>query len=236
VRNSREGFLEKAFRISVRISEAWKMLDADSSPVLHTAQNVLLILLSLALLPLSTSILVLSYAVQPFVNPNALRRQLQRSPQFRSKTVLVTGVGMAKGLRIARAFYQAGHRVIGADFEPYDIPVSGRFSRAIAKFYRVCKPSDEYGAAHYIRDLTYIVEKEEVDLWVSCSGVASALEDGQAMEVLERRTKCKSIQFDVKTTATLHEKDSFIVYAESLGLVWPLNGSNSLDMCTNEFK
>jgi hypothetical protein len=126
---------------------------------------------------------------------------------------------MAKGLKIARAFYQTGHKVIGADFEPYSIPVNGRFSRAIDKFYRVSKPSAQYGAAHYIRDLVYIVEKEEVDLWVSCSGVASAVEDGQAMEVLERKTTCKSIQFDVKTTATLHEKDSFIKYADQLGLV-----------------
>lgn len=126
---------------------------------------------------------------------------------------------MAKGLRIARAFHQTGHRVIGADFEPYSIPVSGRFSTAIDKFYRVSKPSAQHGPAHYSRDLVYIVEKEEVDLWVSCSGVASAVEDGQVMELLERKTKCKSVQFDVKTTATLHEKDSFIRYTESLGLV-----------------
>jgi hypothetical protein len=195
------------------------MLDKDSSTLLHTAQNIFLILLSLALLPLSTSIAVLSYAVRPFVRGNVLRQQLRKSPHFRPKTVLVTGVGMAKGLRIARAFHQAGHRVIGADFEPYSIPVNGRLSRAIARFYRVSKPSPRYGAAHYLRDLVYVVEKEEVDLWVSCSGVASAVEDGQAMELLQRKTNCKSIQFDVKTTGTLHEKDSFIDYTESLGLV-----------------
>ena len=126
---------------------------------------------------------------------------------------------MAKGLRIARAFYQTGHRVLGADFESSSVPVSGRFSRAIDKFYRVSEPSTRDGAPQYIRDLVYIVEKEEVDLWISCSGVASAVEDGQAMELIERRTQCKSIQFDVKTTETLHEKDSFIKYTESLGLV-----------------
>jgi hypothetical protein len=126
---------------------------------------------------------------------------------------------MAKGLRIARAFYQTGHRVIGADFEPHSIPASGRFSKALAKFYRLSSPDAQNGAARYIRDLVYIAEKEEVDLWVSCSGVASAVEDGQAMELLERRTNCKSIQFDVKTTGILHEKDSFIEFTESLGLV-----------------
>lgn len=126
---------------------------------------------------------------------------------------------MAKGLRIARAFYQTGHRVIGADFEPHSVPVNGRFSMAIANFYRVSKPSARYGAAHYIRDLVYVVEKEEVDLWVSCSGVASAVEDGQAMELLERKTNCKSIQFGVETTKTLHEKDKFTTYTEALRLV-----------------
>lgn len=195
------------------------MLDADSPPILHAAQNVFLILLSLALLPLSTSILALSYAVRPLSKHDAVGRRLQRSPPFQRKTVLVTGVGMAKGLRIARAFYQAGHRVIGADFEPYSIPVSGRFSRALANFYRLSSPEAHNGPARYIRDLVYIAEKEEVDLWVSCSGVASAVEDGQAMELLDRRTNCKSIQFDVKTTGILHEKDSFIKFTESLGLV-----------------
>jgi hypothetical protein len=195
------------------------MLDADSSPLLHAAQNLGLILLSITFLPISTSILVLSYAVRLFAKGNGVRRRLQRSPDLHSKTVLVTGVGMAKGLRIARAFYQAGHKVIGADFEPHSIPVSGRLSRAIARFYGVSEPSAKYGATHYIRDLVYIVEKEEIDLWVNCSGVASAVEDGQVMELLERRTSCKSIQFDVKTTGTLHEKDTFIHYTESLGLV-----------------
>jgi hypothetical protein len=210
------------------------MLDSGSSHLLHVAQNACLILLSIAILPLSTSILILSYVVQLFVGQNAIRRQLRRSPHFQPRTVLVTGVGMAKGLRIARAFHQTGHRVIGADFEPYSVLVNGRFSRAVEKFYQVSKPSAKYGAAHYIRDLVYIVEKEEVDLWVSCSGVASAVEDGQAMELLGRRTKCKSIQFDVHTTATLHEKDSFIKFTESLGLVRSPTARNTHDVSTDK--
>lgn len=197
------------------------MLDADSSPLLHSAQNICLILLSVALLPLSTSVLLFSYAFRPLLTRTATGQLLRRPSHLRRKTVLVTGVGMAKGLRIARAFHQTGHRVIGADFEPHSIPVNGRFSNALARFYPVSKPSTEHGAAHYIRDLVYIAEKEEADLWVSCSAVASAAEDGQVMEVLERKTKCKSIQFDVQTTETLHQKDSFIRYTESLGLPVP---------------
>lgn len=114
-----------------------------------------------------------------------------------------------------------GHRVIGADFEPNGVKVSGRFSRALSKFYKLSKPNENHGAAIYISELVDVVKREKVDLWVSCSGVASAIEDGQAKEVLEKRTECKCIQFDVKTTATLHEKDSFIQCADQLGLPVP---------------
>lgn len=128
---------------------------------------------------------------------------------------------MNKGLMLARAFHQAGHDVIGADFEPYGVPVSGRFSRALKKFYPLPKPTEQDGAAHYIHDLLQIVRREKVDLWVSCSGVASAVVDGQAKEVLERRSDCVAIQFDVETTSMLHEKHSFIQRARGLGLPVP---------------
>ncbi len=134
---------------------------------------------------------------------------------------MVTGVGMSKALAIARAFYRAGHRVIGADFEPYLIPVCGHFSIAIDTFYRVSKPTTEAGAAKYIRDLTDIVKKEKVELWVSCSGVASALEDGEAAEIIEKETKCRAIQFGLTLTETLHEKHSFIENTRKTGLNVP---------------
>ena len=65
------------------------------------------------------------------------------------------------------------------------------------------------------------MRREKVDLWVSCSGVASAVEDGQAKEVLERKSNCRCIQFDVPTTSMLHEKDTFIVETQRLGLPVP---------------
>ena len=186
-------------------------------------QNASLILLSLALLPLDTFILCASYALQSLLHENISRRRrrIRRSRTFYPKTILVTGVGMSKGLTLARAFYQAGHRVIGADFEPYGIPVNGRFSVVLSKFYTLSRPDSKEGATHYIQDLLSTIRREKVDLWVSCSGVASAVEDGQAKEVIERRTPCRSIQFDVKTTETLHEKHSFIQYTKRLALPAP---------------
>lgn len=198
------------------------MLTGSSSRRAHFAQNATLILTSLFFLPLSTLILLLSYASSPFFSTeNAARKRIRRSPTFRPRTILVTGVGMTKGLMLARTFYLAGHNVIGADFQTYGVPVCGRFSKSLRKFYPLPKPNESDGATYYINALLRIVQRERVDLWVSCSGVASAVEDGQAAEVLERRTDCKSIQFDVATTQILHEKHSFIEKTRSLGLPVP---------------
>jgi hypothetical protein len=128
---------------------------------------------------------------------------------------------MSKGLALARAFYRAGHRVIGADFEPNQIPVCGHFSISIAKFYRLSTPSTENGSAQYINELTDIIQTEGVELWVSCSRVSSAIEDGEAAEIVEKDTNCKAIQFGLTLTETLHEKHSFIDNTRKLGLNVP---------------
>lgn len=128
---------------------------------------------------------------------------------------------MTKGLALARLFYEAGHDVIGADFEPYGVRACGRYSKSVERFYRLPKPTADLGAIPYINTLLRVVRREKVDLWVSCSGVASAAEDGQAKEVIERRSSCRAIQFDVSTTSMLHEKDTFIQETERLGLHVP---------------
>ncbi|KAG9238475.1 hypothetical protein BJ875DRAFT_367808 [Amylocarpus encephaloides] len=129
---------------------------------------------------------------------------------------------MSKGLTLARAFYRAGHRVIGADFEPYLIPVSGHFSKSIEKFYRLARPTPRGGSADYIRDILTVIAEEGVELWVSCSGIASAVEDGEAAEYIEKETKCKAIQYGSSLTETLHEKHSFINHTKNIGLNVPI--------------
>lgn len=199
------------------------MLNGNSPWYLHLAQNVALIVVSLLLLPFSNLMLSFSYAFTFCFGDDAQRKRkrIRASPSFAPQSILVTGVGMSKGLALARLFYEAGHDVIGADFEPNGVPVNGRFSRCLKKFYRLPKPTTEDGAADYINGLLRTVKRERVDIWVSCSGVASAVEDGQAKEVIERRSHCRAIQFDVPTTRTLHEKDTFIQETERLGLPVP---------------
>lgn len=133
---------------------------------------------------------------------------------------------MTKGLTLARSFHLAGHRVIGADFEPHGIPSPGRFSAALDAFYRLPKPSGgtqqkaSSGGA-YIQGLVDVILREKVDIWVSCSGVASAVEDGEAMEIVHEKTHCRAVQFNVVDTRTLHEKHTFIQRTAGLGLNVP---------------
>lgn len=202
-------------------------LTASSSILLHAAQDAVLIWLSLVLLPLSSFILSCSHAIRLFYSPAELqtRRQNRSLPShiFQPRTLLVTGVGMTKGLALARNFYQAGHNVIGADFEPAYLPISsGRVSKSLKTFYRLHRPGGgRVGAQAYSNRLLEIIRRENVDIWVSCSGVASAIEDGYAKELVEELTRCKAIQFDVATTERLHEKHNFIEYVRDLGLSVP---------------
>lgn len=195
-------------------------LSAESSVILHLLQNISLILLALTCTPLWTFVALVSRLVSPFTRTSKKleqhRQQCLSKPSFVPRTVLVTGVGMAKGLAIARAFYREGHTVIGADFEPYYVPVSGHFSRALAKFYRLPHPPS------YVTSLVDLINRERVEIWISCSGVASATDDGRAADMVEKATKCKVVQFSLEMTELLHEKHSFIDNTKRIGLNVPI--------------
>lgn len=186
----------------------------------YIGKSVLLIVLSLLFLPFDTFVLFCLYCVNFFI-PNAVGAGGRRSPRPMPRTILITGVGMTKGLALSRIFYRAGHHVIGADFEHGGVSVCGRFSKGLRKFYTLSAPDESNGATKYIQDLVSVIRREDVDLWVSCSGVASAVEDGQAKQVVEQQTDCVAIQFDAATTAMLHEKDTFMGKVSQLGLPMP---------------
>ena len=202
-------------------------LSASSPIYLHLLQNISLIALSLFFFPICTFITICSYVVAPYTTTAQHIKHKQQwrvssSSTFRARVVLVTGVGMSKGLSICRAFYREGHSVIGADFEPYRVPVCGRFSTSLKRFCRLSRPLvGPGGCDDYCESLINIIKREKVDLWVSCSGVASAVEDAYAAEVVEKQTRCKVIQFGVEVTETLHEKHSFIQQTQRFGLNVP---------------
>jgi len=175
--------------------------------------------------PFCTFVAALSSAISPFTKLSKHikhhRQWRQKSSStFRPRTVLVTGVGPAKGLALARAFYRAGHRVVGADFEPYLVPVCGHFSSSIEIFYRLSRPSRSEGTATYIQDVLSLVLKEKIELWISCLAIL-ATDDAEAAEIIERRTRCKAIQLDHTSTETLSQTPSFTYSAKELGLSVP---------------
>lgn len=196
------------------------MLDTQSPKWAHFAQNAALISLSILFIPLDLTILCLSYVfgMRRRWSATQQRARMLSSKDFRSYRVLVTGVGMSKGLMLARLFHRSGHHVVGADFNSN---ACGRMSNCIAKYCRLRPPSAGTQSLPYVQGILEIITKEKIDLWVSCSGVASAVEDGEAMEVIRERTNCQTIQFNIKMTTTLHEKSKFIEYARSLGLNTP---------------
>lgn len=178
-------------------------------------KDAILIAISLLFLPFDTFIAASSYVAGYVLKPSAIR------PGAPKRNVLVTGVGMSKGLTLARAFHLAGHTVIGADFEPAGALSMGRVSRAISRFYPLRQLAETDSSTAYVQDLLRIILAEKVDLWISCSGVASAVEDGQAKEIIEARTPCKAVQFNIEMTQLLHEKHTFIQYAKDCGLTVP---------------
>ncbi|KAK7430714.1 hypothetical protein QQZ08_002758 [Neonectria magnoliae] len=185
----------------------------------HFSKNLFLIALSLVLLPFSTC-LVLGVRLW-----HALQRKHGDFPDDSTgaprKTVLVTGINMAKGLTIARMFKRRHHRVIGADWHWLSL---GSVSSAIDEYYVVPPPDD---ASHpkqneeYADRMLEIVKKEGVDLWISVSDVHAAVTDAAVKHRMETETKAKAIQFSVHWTCLLHNKDTFMHHSREIGLRIP---------------
>ena len=80
-------------------------------------------------------------------------------------------------------------------------------------------PNASSGATLYMRDLIRIIEEEDVQLWLSCSGIVSSVDDGEARELVEHRTRCSTFQVDFETASKISDGDEFASYARSIGLV-----------------
>ncbi|KAF1971224.1 hypothetical protein BU23DRAFT_590810 [Bimuria novae-zelandiae CBS 107.79] len=178
--------------------------------------NVLLILLSFTTLPFSAALVVACYVygrLFPLPKPLPL-------PHGERKTILVTGVSMSKGLAITRVLSEhTPHRLIGADISVFS---PGRVSCALEKYLVLTLP-DGRDAEPYIDSLLQVIKSESVDLWISCSSVVAAVEDGEVVRLAEqeRGEHFEAIQFRGDVVERLHEKDQFIDYIKSLDLPVP---------------
>ncbi|KAL6709721.1 hypothetical protein ACN47E_001150 [Coniothyrium glycines] len=193
----------------------------------HVWKNVLLLVLSAVTAPISLAVVLFFAAASKLHGQRniSFSQQDKRHGAARQqrKTVLVTGVSMTKGLTIARSISQhTPHRVIGADVSALS---PGRFSNAVARYYRLDTPSGD-DAEPYIDSILHVIRQEKVDLWISCSSVLAAVEDGQVVRLAEKQAqdqgrRFEAIQFREDVVEKFHEKDQFIEYISSLKLPVP---------------
>lgn len=168
--------------------------------------------LSLALLPLSLA----RAAWQTLIG----RRQTTAKT---GKTALVTGGRAQKAVYVTRALAKQGYRIVLAEERGWGELCATRFSRSVNSFYVL--PSG--GGKKYVEALLRIAAKERIDLFVPCSGVATALEEAEAAQLMREGTengKKGSIQTliqDVRLLGTLHEKDTFMNLVRDLDLDAP---------------
>jgi hypothetical protein len=184
----------------------------------HIGKNLLLLLLSIVTIPISAVVVFINLIISAF---NERPKDLQQNGQ--RKTILVTGVSMTKGLAIARNLSKhTPHRIIGADISSFS---PGRFSNAITKYYRLDTPHGD-DAEPYIDSILSVIQAEKVNLWISCSSVVAAVEDGQVVRLAQASAKqdgrtFEAIQFNEDVVEKFHEKDKFIEYISSLNLNVP---------------
>lgn len=198
------------------------MASTSASPFFyrHVPKNVLLISLSLITFPLSAFITFFSL-IYSFLRPRSKPQEAKYGGL--RKTILVTGVSMSKGLAISRVLSQyTSHRIIGADIEPIPLISPGRWSKSISAFYRLNSPTVS-NTDSYVDSLVAVLLKERADLWISCSSVVSAIENGRVVDIARKSMgpSFQAIQASPTIVEKLHSKDSFVEYIESLDLPVP---------------
>ncbi|KAL6236170.1 hypothetical protein BDW75DRAFT_207550 [Aspergillus navahoensis] len=168
------------------------------------------IVISLLFLPLDNLILFVTLAVgflSSFFPHSALcrRKGILQDVRFRPKTILITGLDTPHGLHIARCWYNAGHRVVGADVVEARFASGESLSRALVAHYHLPK-------SQYVSRLLEIVLREKVDIWIPCSQDTSVVDDGMAKQTIESRTNCRCVTLDPELASQWSRSESFVQY------------------------
>jgi hypothetical protein len=145
----------------------------------------------LSCLPASAFLLVINYVYIAISSRNSVHKRLKRTPGFKPKTILITGISTRHGLKLARAFYRTGHLVIGADGEPEGLPTPARCSRALTRFHNLACDFGDHHDAEYIARLVHVVEFERADLWINCNASSDISLETRARDVIQQYTKCQ---------------------------------------------
>ncbi|KAF4591674.1 ATP-grasp enzyme-like protein [Ophiocordyceps camponoti-floridani] len=177
--------------------------------------NLSLIVLSLALLPFTTAILLLLTILLTILH----RLRHEPSPPRKTVAVLVTGVAMAKGLCLARLFHRRGLRVVGVDCSRL---AAGRVSASLDAFHLLPSPGPSPSSNDaYVRAIVHVVRREGLHLCVFVSDVKAAVHDALASHLIHDTTAAQTIQLSLSDIQTLDAKDTFASFVSALGLPTP---------------
>jgi hypothetical protein len=189
--------------------------DIYSSARLTISGMLIQFLVSLFLLPLDTSVLLGTALLNHFRALRSLeqlnRQLLMQDPHFYPKTILITGVGTVRGLKLARQFHYGGHRVIGADVGLLPVRPGGSMSNTIFSYYSLSK-------TQYVCSLIDIINREKVDLWIPYSDRVTPVEDGMAKSTIESRTACKCLHVNIDYVTLFSQNNQFLQHVSERGL------------------
>ncbi|KAJ9614577.1 hypothetical protein H2200_002714 [Cladophialophora chaetospira] len=190
-------------------------------PASKALTDLFLAFLVLCCLPLSTPILLLNYVYVLIFPLYPVHKRLRRTPGFKSRKILITGVDTRYGLRLARAFHQTGHVVVGAYYEPGPLLNHVRFSNAVSRFYRLASETRGRREASYVANLLNIVEREHADLWIDCFQSADPSVEARTREAVQEKTNCKCFALRAGNVPYLASRDAFLKYLENQGYTVP---------------
>ena len=114
---------------------------------------------------------------------------MRQLPGFRARRVLITGAGPS-ALRLARAFHETGHHVTVAAYQPNVLPLHIKWSIAVSNYLRLTKDPSGDSLAEYVAEITYIVDRRRIELWVDATTDTPYSALCVARSVIERKTNC----------------------------------------------
>ena len=178
----------------------------------------LTILLAISL-PWLTILLWFNYAAVVLVEQKkslALRRR-----KHTVKTVLITGSANAYGLNLARAFHNAGYRVIGADVQNKSILNIAKRSRAISRHVDIPQVSAVQDSSYVARCIFIIAKQNMADIWIDCSEDLSPPTVALAQREIEQGTSCACIAPNKDVGRHFEDHQGFFGFLHSHGLPAP---------------
>ena len=188
---------------------------------LSRPQSLLLAGFIASFFPLSLALLLFNYAALVLNPRKSLRRRIRSSPAFEIKTILLTGVATPQGIRLARAFHDTGHNVIGANHQTRLLPIHTRFSVAVQRYHRLRFPATSSTKVGFATELTKLIEHEKVDLWIDCSENTAPLVLAEARRKVTRETNCICFVPDESQATAFESSSTFLTFAREHSLPVP---------------